>query len=159
MPLSPPPRCHGTTLCVLRRSRRIDRSASPLGLTGASFYANQAAIAALIRETVPLPKPMALATFLMPSPRTSRARMAASTLARPTSEAAAPQPVNAHCKVLLEFDVFVQCAALDEVHAERVIQEAFRGERLPLADFRTIFEREETEAFMRRQKLVVYLPA
>jgi hypothetical protein len=38
-------------------------------------------IAALIRDTVPLPTPTSLATFLMPSPDVSRARMVASTLA------------------------------------------------------------------------------
>ena len=42
---------------------------------------DQDAIAALIRDTVPFPTPITLATFLTPSPAARRARMAASTLA------------------------------------------------------------------------------
>jgi hypothetical protein len=43
--------------------------------------ATQAPIAALIRDTVPLPTPTVFATFLTPSPATSRVRTAASTFA------------------------------------------------------------------------------
>jgi hypothetical protein len=39
-----------------------------------------AVIAALIRDTVPLPTPIVFATFLIPSPAARRARMAASTV-------------------------------------------------------------------------------
>jgi hypothetical protein len=64
------------------------------------------------------------------------------------------RPFNAHCKALLELDVHVQCTALDEVHAEQLIRSVFLGERQAPADFRTIFDREETQDFMLRLKSV-----
>lgn len=39
------------------------------------------------------------------------------------------QPFNAHCKVMLELNVDVQCLAIDEVHAEQLIESVFHGKR------------------------------
>jgi hypothetical protein len=64
------------------------------------------------------------------------------------------QPFNAHCKVMLELTVDVQCLAIDEVHAEQLIESVFHGERPAPADFRVVFEAEETHGFMRRLRSV-----
>jgi len=65
------------------------------------------------------------------------------------------RPFNAHCKVLLDLDVFVQCMALDQVHAERIIQEVFRGERSPPDGFRPVFDHDDTQAFTLRLRHVL----
>jgi hypothetical protein len=64
------------------------------------------------------------------------------------------QPFNAHCKVMLELDVSVSLMAIDEVHAERIISDVFRGERSPPTDFRVVFDADETHDFMTRLKCV-----
>ena len=53
---------------------------------------------------------------------------------------------------MLDLNVAAQCLAIDEIHAERIIQDVLRGVRTPPAGFRVIFDADETRKFMEKLK-------
>jgi hypothetical protein len=64
------------------------------------------------------------------------------------------RPLTAHCKVMLELSVDIQCLAIDEVHAEQIITSVVRGERNPPPGFTVVFDAEGTHDFLRRVRSV-----
>jgi hypothetical protein len=65
-------------------------------------------------------------------------------------ELALPATYHANCKILLGLGVDVQCTARDEVEATHLIEDVFRGERMPPGGFCPVFDEDEVKVFMQR---------
>ena len=64
------------------------------------------------------------------------------------------RPHYAHVRAMIDLDLNVALMAIDEVHAERIIREVFRGERPAPPNFHLIFDVDTTRDFMNRLRAV-----